>query len=817
MSLSSWAGDVVWFNGKSPVTYSVCDQHDKVVDVALDIFSSDMAAVTGRSASKKGTAPIEIFQLDKLSNKEFAQLTKYSIPINKFITKRDAFYLVNTGRKIVIVGSNGRGTAYGIMELSRMAGVSPWIWWGDVKPARQKILVMKDGFKSLQIPSVDYRGLSIDSEDWSLRQWSHQRMDRHLPLGSIGPRTYKKLFELMIRLRANLLWPADDSGTVGFFHVKGNADVADSCAIIIGSEDPMLCSNNTEWGSRMGEYNFATNHHQMTRYWENGLKKAGSTEAIYTLGLGNGPILGAKTAHDKRQLFQKVIREQLKLMKKTEDKINKKNKHGRHEYESLIVVNEEVRQLLNEGLQLPDAPMVVWPDDGYGYLLPSEGNILSSRKGGSGILYHLSYQGSPNDYLWLATTQPGLLASQLDEAVAKRADKVWIAVVHEPKVAAYQLSLFFDKAWNTRAVSQNTIENHLAHWYSQQFGSTVGQRLVPIMREYYRLTGIRKPEFMGWNIVEKSNSSIASSIPVNDTELSTDDFGNELERYLSDYKNLCRRVEELALSVPTELKDAFFAAITYPVKASAAMAQKQLCAQEAREISRPGTFHHDEEALDAAVASLDAYDDISSLSSQYSSMNSGKWEGLMNPAPRMLSVFKAPALPENVTAKERQQYRGEMVLNASLDQENATAKDAAQYDSNTGSLAIIPMLGHSMRTVKMGAGSTVHYSFRLSNRNDANLYLGFIPMHVKHNGHQRVSISFDGGQPIVIDLANDIQSEEWKKAVLRGQLVKQVPIIVSGFQSTHTLRVTAIDDAIYFDQWMIDFLKERSFYMMPTK
>ena len=168
-------------------------------------------------------------QADNARVKEFSQLGKYSIPINKFITQPDAFYLANTGRKVVVVGSNGRGTAYGILELSRLAGVSPWIWWGDARPASKEYLIMKDGYKSLQIPSVRYRGLSIGGEDWTLRPWS-KTLDHRLPAGAIGPRTYKKLFELMLRLRANLLWPADALGTTPFNRVKGNLEVADSCA-----------------------------------------------------------------------------------------------------------------------------------------------------------------------------------------------------------------------------------------------------------------------------------------------------------------------------------------------------------------------------------------------------------------------------------------------------------------------------------------------------------------------------------------------------------------------------------------------------------
>ena len=812
LSVVCFAGDLVWYNGKSAVTYSVCDQHDKVVDVALDMFSSDMHEVTGKYANKKANSVIEIYQLDKLSNKEFSQLEKYSVPVSKFITQPDAFYLVNTGRKILVVGSNGRGTAYGILELSRQAGVSPWIWWGDVRPEHKEYLILKDGYKTLQIPAVKYRGISISGADWSLRPWS-KTLDKHVPAGSIGPRTYKKLFELMLRLRANLLWPADDQGTTPFYHVKGNAEVADSCAIIVGSKDPLLRDDKAEWGSHNGEYNYATNNRQLQHYWEEGLKQAGTGEKMFTLGLGNGPILGAKTDHDKRQLLQKAVHEQLKLIKKTEEKLNKKNKHANVEYPSVILANDEVRNLLGDGLQLPEATTVLWTDDGYGYLLPPAGYVSAKHKGGAGLLYHLSYQGVPNDYLWLSTPQPGLLVSQLDAALARQEDRVWIAEIHEPKVAAYALSVFFDKAWNTSSVTSENIERHLTTWLSEQFGKTLGQRLLPVMREYYRLTDIRKPEFMGWN----QTSTVKDNPKVNDTEFSTDDFGNELERYLSDFGALKNRVDELKQDVPANLQDAFFAAVAYPVKAAEAMARKQLFAQESREISRPGTFHHDDEALEAAVMSLDAYDDICNLTRQFDAMKDGKWAGLMNMAPRNLSVFSSPALPDAVTNKERQQYRGRVTLDPTFDLEKATARNASQYDNCSGTVTTMPLLGHSLKTLRLDAGSSVTYNFSLAGSGDALLYLAFIPVQPQSKSPMRVSVSFDGGKPINVDLSVLPGSDEWKQAVLRGQLLIKLPLAVDGYRSNHTLRLTAIDQSVMMDQWMIDFVTDRTFYMIPTK
>ena len=183
------AKDVIWFDGHHAVTYYCIANPSPVVDIALDMFSHDMLAVTGKKAHAKKKAKIEIYQLDKVSNKEFKRITRYKLPYEQIITKPDAFYIGCHDGKLVVVGSNGRGTAYGILELSRLAGVSPWIWWGDVVPQKKRVLLTNEQFMTIQSPSVEYRGIFINDEDWSLRPWSEKTMEKGLAKGMIGPKT----------------------------------------------------------------------------------------------------------------------------------------------------------------------------------------------------------------------------------------------------------------------------------------------------------------------------------------------------------------------------------------------------------------------------------------------------------------------------------------------------------------------------------------------------------------------------------------------------------------------------------------------------
>ena len=806
------AKDVVWYSG-GHVTYSTQKNYGTVVAKALDMFSSDMKAVTGKSA-RKGAGKIEIYQLDMLTNKEFKALSTYQLPIEKIIAKPDAFWMGTRQGKVIIVGSNGRGTAYGILELSRKAGVSPWVDWGDVTPSPKKYLALDSRFETLQRPSVEFRGVFINDEDWSTRVWDKQLVDRPSKSGVIGPRYYHRLFELLLRLRANTLWPAMHEGTDGFFKVKGNKEVADSFDIVVGSShcEPLLRNNVSEWDSqKLGRYNWMTNRKQVEQYWRERAQETAHMDAIYTLGMRgihDGAMEGVGKGTEQVAALQSVIDEQRKILSQTVNRDLKK-------VPQVFIPYKEVLQAYESGLKVPDDVTLMWCDDNYGYLTRLPDASEQRRSGGGGVYYHLSYWGRPHDYLWLTTTQPGLLYSEMRQAWDHHARRLWIANVHDPKVAAYDLSLFMDMAWDIQSVSATSLQQHLKQWLSEQFGEEAGAQLVEPMTEFYRLCGVRRPEFMGWSQVELDRSRYDRGLsPVQDTEFSADEFGNELERYLNDYERVKEKVETVERLIRPELKDAFFAAVKYPVFCAAAMATKQLQAQEARHIARKENFHKDDEALEAAVRSVKAYQEIQSLTEVYNKqMAHGKWDGLMDMAPRGLPVFQEPSLPGRVTAEEMEKYVQE-TIDAKMEQDGCVVRNACDYQSATEGVQPVEMLGHSMKAVQLPKGASLTYNF-YAKPGSVVLYTAMIPTQASDKGDIRYSVSVDGGEPVVISLKEPFRSERWKVNVLRGQALRSTPVTLTG--SNHTLVITALDEHIVVDQWMMDYNSNRSFYMLPVK
>ena len=704
-STVSTAANVVWFDGTHQVTYATQEKLSPVVSIALRMFTSDMQAVTGLPAAARSNAPIEIYQLDLLNNKEFKQIDNLRLPIGKIITKSDAFYLGVKNGKIIVMGSNARGTAYGVLELSRIAGVSPWVWWGDVVPERKQRLVMNGQFSTTQSPAVTYRAIAFNEQDVNLIPWSRATIEHQTSGKQLGPAVYRRLFELMLRLRANTLWNGDAEWNA-FTSVKGNMELADSCDLFVGTKTHLLTH--------------------------------------------------------------------VKGKKKT------------------IPVHFTLR------------------DDGFGYLT-SDAELVHKKQNDHGALaYHLNSAGRPHDDLWLTTIQPGLVCHELKTAYEYGIKQLWVLNVTNPKSAIIQLSLAMDLAWNPNAVKRNAIDRYLDNILLQIAGQKAVYRLRSVMQQFYHLTAIRRPEWMGWN------RTAGKSRSVQNTDFNANAFGNELETYLSDYNTLRVAVQNVERDIPTALRNAFFAAIKYPVLAAAAMATKQLQAQEARELARPQSFHHDSEALTSAANSIKAYREIRQLTAYYNNkLAAGKWKGLMNMAPHNLPVFAEPYLPDRLSEQEIKQYATTDTPEPRVNLDKCTAKNACDYASSTTDVRPISMLGHSMKAVLIPQNGSLTYSFYAERSGDAVLRIALIPTPTDTKHTRLLAISIDGATPMTVPVETDYRSEAWENNVLQGQVRLNLPLNIT--QGPHTLTLKAVGGAVIADQWMLDFVPDRHFYIFPVK
>ena len=766
------AAEIVWFDGQQPIAYSVPKKVEPVVKIALEMWKSDMKQVTGLEPVAAGKGKVIVTQ-------------SHALP-------EDGFRISVKGGKIVIEGNNGRGMAYGLLELSRMAGVSPWIWWGDVVPEKKARLTIDEDFVTEQSPSVAYRGIFLNDEDWSLRPWSYLNYEPS-EFGNIGPKTYKRIFLLLLRLRANAIWPGMHTGTTAFFKIPGAKAMADSCGIVIGTShcEPLLRNNVDEWDVKQrGAFNYKTNREQVQQYWIERLQEVRkSRNNMFTIGMRgihDGSMEGYKTTQEKLDGLQQVIDDQQELLRKYIGAPEKQMQ--------VFVPYKEVLQLYEKGLRVPDYVTLMWCDDNYGYMTRLSNAEERQRQGGGGVYYHLSYWGRPHDYLWLTTTQPGLIYNEMRQAYDHNVRRLWIVNVHDPKVAGYDLELFLDMAWNIDCVSGETLNDHYQAWLCREFGQEVGKRLFPVMHEFYRLCGMRRPEFMGWNQVEVDKKLYDRGL----SQVRNSDWTQEqCDWFEGRFAALDAKVEEIGQALRPELADAYFAAIKYPIQAAAAHVEKMLEAQRARKYATGSTlkdmFANDDKMRAAVTRSHAAYERIHQLTSYYNNeLAGGKWKYIMHDHPRDLPVFWAPLVPSLECG---------VVANSTLSVLISPLKNACDYAEASEGVKKIQMLGHSMNAVSVPKDGMLTYRFEVEKAGDYQLQTALIPTQPNDNGDLRYSVSIDDGEPTVYSLKEPFRSEEWKHNVLRGQALRDLPVNLSA--GRHTMTIRALDPHIVVDQWQL--------------
>ncbi len=718
----------LWLNpdGRLP---AIVHEDQATMTLAGALLTRDLAALTGGNA-------VQAVSTDACRN-VCVVVGRYDSPLVRTLLEEDGIELPRLawesyerivfeprrrpGTKILLIaGADLRGTVYGVVDLTRELGVSAWEWWADVQPARRPRLEVAAGRVRSASPHVRYRGIFLNDEDWGLQPWAA----KHDPSKDIGPATYARIFELMWRLKANVIWPAMHDSTKPFYQIAGNAETARDYAIVVGTShaEPMMRNNVREWDHKQrGAFNFFENRASLVRYWDERVKQVKGFENIYSVGIRgvhDSAMEGARNVEEARQGVSDAIAVQRGLLGKALGK-------PADQVSQALTLYKEVLDIYKAGLQVPDDIILVWPDDNYGYLHQLSTPQEAQRPGGAGIYYHISYWGRPHDYLWLGTTHPALIRDQLERATATDARKLWIVNVGDIKPAEYLTQYFLDLAFDRKAL-ERPVHEHLADWMAAQFGAAHGPEIAAIMEEYYALAWERRPEFMGFSQTEPTT-------PVRHTDYLRSGDG-EAEARLARYDALVARADALAGNLPGNLADAYFQLVQYPVRSSANLNTRilrlELAAQHARE-GRPGANRQAARAQAAQQA-------IVADTARYNALGGGKWQGMMDAAPRRLPVFKAPAFPTYAQAPKRQ--------GCSIVYPFPFSSDGAQVNFVAGRPAArtITLVGDAGEAHSWLAGA-VATSLTLSQsggRLDAD------------NGfEQRIEIRYDGGaQPPAVSL-----------------------------------------------------------------
>lgn len=747
-----------------PIKLACDNAEEKVVQTALKLFIRDYQSVFSASAAvdaRQGNIIVGTVGKSPL-------LKAVSADVSALTGKKQAFLLqVLPDGKLLVAGSDSHGTAYGIMELSRLIGVSPWEWWADVTPEKKTSFVLSAEYQTLQSPSVEYRGIFINDEDWGLMPWSSQTYEPSDIKGHIGPKTNARIFELLLHLRANTYWPAMHECTLPFFLTEGNRKVAEEYGIFIGSShcEPMVCSAAGEWRRRgQGDYDYVNNSASVYKFWEDRVKEVAQQGNIYTLGMRgvhDGQMQGAKTVAEQKAVLERVLKDQRGLLQK----------YGNKDVTAIpqaFIPYKEVLDIYNAGLQVPDDVTLIWCDDNYGYIRHFPTAEERARKGGNGIYYHVSYWGRPHDYLWLGTFSPYLLHQQMKLAYDRGIQKMWVLNVGDIKPAEYQIELFLDMAWNIDEVNEIGVTAHLKSWLGREFGSNCAEELLPAMEAHYQLSYIRKPEFMGNTREEERDPKykVIKDLPWSEQTIS--------ER-LRSYTVLSDVVERMESNIPADRQDAYFQLVKYPVQAAAQMNRKILTAQLARHSKA------DWKQSDAA------FDSIASLTQQYNSLQNGKWNRMMDFQPRKLPVFKRV---EHTAATEP------MVTDRKI-----LCKWNAM-ECTYGKPVPCEGLGYERKAAGIRKGSSLTFAFDDYGKDSVEVEIRLLPSHPLDEKQLRFAISVDEAVPQTVSYETKGRSEEWKENVLRNQAIRKVTLPINK-QASHKLVITALDEGVVLDQVML--------------
>ena len=723
------------------LTYQAPESLPVVVQTALELLGRDVRNVLGDTLVQvSGRAQI---------NLRFAAPDR-----DPLAQKKQAFRVSVYEGRIYVTGSDPHGLAYGVLEISRLLGVSPWEWWADVTPHRRASFELPANFVTIQSPSVEYRGIFINDEDWGMMPWSSQNYEPEGGKGVIGPKTHARIFELMLRLRANLFWPAMHECTQPFFLTKGNREMAAKYGIYIGGShcEPMACSTAGEWPRRgTGAYDYVNNAQKVKDFWSARLDEVKEQPIVYTLGMRgvhDGKMQGAKTLEEQRSVLQRVIGEQRQML---QEKVNE----DLTQVPQVFIPYKEVQDIYDSGLEVPEDVCLMWCDDNYGYIKHFPTAEERNRKGGNGLYYHVSYWGRPHDYLWLATFCPNLLRQQLTTAYRQGIQRMWVLNVGDIKPAEYQIELFCDLAWNVQRVDEMGIHKHLHDFMVREFGTECGPDLAPVMERAYRLAFACKPEFLGHTRTEEKDpkTKIVSDMPWSE---------KYIRNRLKEYANLSQQVQVVRNRIDPDRLSAYFQLVQYPIQAADQMNRKMLIGQLAR---------HGRAKWSKSDA---AYDSIFSLTELYNKGldGRGKWKGIMDCQPRRLGVF----LP----------------LQHRMDSVPMVQEEHVVYEwKSTGLWTELPL----------SEGAIVG-DFRCAGHDSMCVIVKMLPTHPLDNQNLRYEVTFDNLPPQVFSIRTQGRSEEWKQNVLINASVRKM-VVPCSRKKKHRLSVKPLDEGLCIEEIVV--------------
>lgn len=711
------------------ITYDPLDW--KGVKMAVENLRHDLKAVTGSA-----NAPVVVATIGK---SKLAK--KYKLQSKELQGKWEQYLIFTDKGKLVILGSDKRGTIYGIYELSRQIGVSPWYWMADAPIQKHEQLFAKSGIYTDGEPKVKYRGIFINDEWPSFGTWCNNLF------GGINSKAYARIFELMLRLKANYFWPA-------MWDSRFNEDdplspqLADDMGIVMGTShhEPMMRAHK-EYVYRkdsIGAWDYATNKANLDRFFEEGLERNKAYDNLITIGMrGDGDVaMGNGNDEDNMKTLKDVVDGQREIIERV-------YKKPASEVPQLWAIFTEVQRYYDAGFTVPDDVTLLFCDNNWGYIRRTGPEKEQARKGGMGMYYHIDMNGGPWNDRWINTTTAAKIREQLNLAYQTGIDRIWIINVGDLKPKEMPIDFIMHYAWNPDDYPADKIDQYMVDWARSIFGGEYAREIADIVTEYSNMNLERKPEVQRVGIYSVETG--------------------EAQRMFNRWDELEKRALSLSKKMPAEMQDAFYQLVEYPAVASAGVAKIYLAATLGDSITMQTLFERDKQMTDK-------YNKV---------IAGGKWYGMMldkHIGYRMWSMPKENTLPQVAQPLGKTGITASETAIMAHDYTRRTATDDAHWvflpglGRGKGNMGIEPVTAKSR---PLGDGATLEYDIHFSQSGKQKLALGILPTNdVNPARGLRIGVRVDDGEMQTIDARQgyvDTFNEYTKENIARSKVLKPLP------------------------------------------
>ncbi|MBC6610012.1 glycosyl hydrolase 115 family protein [Hymenobacter sp. BT507] len=720
-------------------------------------------------------------------------------------------------RALVIAGSDKRGTIYGIYDLSEQMGVSPWYWWADVPTPHQKALYVASGRHTQGEPKVKYRGIFINDEAPALSGWSKEKF------GGVNSKMYTHMFELILRLKGNYLWPAM-WGNAFSADDPQNPALADEYGIVMGtSHHEPLTRAHDEWRRfGKGPWNYQTNPDVLRDFWRGGMQRMGTRENVVTIGMrgdGDEPMSeGSNIA-----LLEKIVADQRQIIADVTGK-------PAEQTPQMWALYKEVQDYYDKGMRVPDDVTLLLCDDNWGNIrkLPKPGE--KPRAGGYGIYYHFDYVGGPRNYKWLNTNPLPRIWEQMHLAHEYGANQIWVVNVGDLKPVELPISFFLDYAWNPDNIKADEVGEYTRQWAAQQFGDKHAAAIADILAKYAKYNARRKPELLSPNTYSLTNY-------------------NEFATVVADYNQLATQAEAIGRQLPAADQDAYFELVLHPVLACANLNELYYTValnQEAAKNNRKNTN-------ELAAKAKTLFEKDAELSKRYNAIAGGKWNHMMDQMHigyRSWHDEKEDKMPEVQTIAESVATAPALAVTMTAQKPQPTSTPGAPFVEADGYVSIeaphyskavegsgvkwqtIPDLGRTLSAVSTypvtapsttpgGNSPHLEYQVQLTTAGPVTVQAYLAPtLNFTSGEGLRYAVSFDDETPQIVNLHTGMVADNgnrpWEKAVAESIILKTTKHTLAT-PGTHTLKFWRVDPAVVLEKLVVDCGGLKPSYLGPPE